>query len=142
MIRKYHELNGELRQRKEIITTLFSHPADAACPAMAGFKIITLYPDPETGLPDIEALKSAVSKRTAGLMITNPEDTGIFNPLIDEFVKVIHEVGGLSAYDQANSNALFGIARARDAGFDMCHFNIHKAFSSPHGCMGPACVAV
>lgn len=142
MIRKYHEINGELDNRNEIITTLFSHPADAACPATAGFKIISLHPDPETGLPDIEALKTAVSKNTAGLMITNPEDTGIFNPKIDEFVNIIHEAGGLCAYDQANSNALFGITRARDAGFDMCHFNIHKAFSSPHGSMGPACGAV
>ena len=142
IIRKYHEVQGELGQRDEIITTLFSHPADAACPATAGFKIISLYPDGETGLPDIEALKAAVSERTAGAMITNPEDTGIFNPRIDEFVEIVHEAGGLCAYDQANSNALFGIARAREAGFDMCHFNIHKAFSSPHGCMGPACGAV
>jgi len=142
LIRKHCEVKGELKQRDEIITTLFSHPADAACPATTGFKIVTLYPDSETGLPDIEALKTAVSKHTAGLMITNPEDTGIFNPVIDEFVKIVHEVGGLCAYDQANSNALFGIARAREAGFDMCHFNIHKAFSSPHGCMGPACGAV
>lgn len=142
IIRKYFEINGELQQRNEIITTLFSHPADAACPATAGFKIITLYPDPETGLPDIEALKTAVSKHTAGLMITNPEDTGIFNPIIDEFVKIVHEVGGLCAYDQANANALLGITRAKEAGFDMCHFNIHKTFSSPHGCMGPACGAV
>jgi len=142
IIRKYHEVNRELEKRNEIITTLFSHPADAACPATAGFKIITLYPDPETGLPDIEALKSAVSNHTAGLMITNPEDTGIFNHMIDEFVDIIHEAGGLCSYDQANSNALFGIARAKEAGFDVCHFNIHKAFSSPHGCMGPGCGAV
>lgn len=142
IIRKYHEVQGELDQRNEIITTLFSHPADAACPATAGFKIITLYPDRDTGLPDVEALKAAVSKRTAGMMMTNPEDTGIFNPVIDEFVDIVHKAGGLCAYDQANSNALFGIARAREAGFDMCHFNIHKAFSSPHGCMGPATGAV
>jgi len=139
IIRKYHELRNELDQRNEIITTVFSHPADAASPATAGFKIVTFYPNPETGLPDIEALKVAVSKHTAGLMITNPEDTGIFNPLIDEYVKIVHEAGGLCAYDQANSNALFGIARAREAGFDLCHFNIHKAFSSPHGSNGPAC---
>jgi len=142
VIRRFHETNRELKQRNEIITTLFSHPADAACPATAGFKIVTLYPDPETGLPDIEALKAAVSKHTAGFMVTNPEDTGIFNPRIGEFVDLVHEVGGLCAYDQANSNALFGIARAKEAGFDLCHFNIHKAFSSPHGCMGPACGAV
>ena len=141
MIRKYHETTGEL-DRNEIISTLFSHPADAACPATAGYKIITLYPDPETGLPNIEALKAAVSRHTAGFMVTNPEDTGIFNPSINEFVDIVHEAGGLCSYDQANSNALFGIARAKEAGFDMCHFNIHKAFSSPHGCMGPACGAV
>ena len=142
MIRKYHEARGELAQRTEVITTLFSHPSDAACPATAGFKIITLQPDPKTGLPDIEALKASVSERTAGLMITNPEDTGIFNPNIDKFVDIVHGVGGLCAYDQANSNALFGLTRAREAGFDLCHFNLHKAFSTPHSSMGPACGAV
>jgi glycine dehydrogenase subunit 2 len=142
MISKYHECRGEARDRDEIITTLYSHPANAASPATAGYKIVTLYPDPETGYPDVEALKAAVSRHTAGLMITNPEDTGIFNPMIDEFVRIVHEVGGLCAYDQANANTLFGVARAKEAGFDMCHFNLHKTFSSPHGCMGPACGAV
>ena len=70
-------------------------------------------------------------------MITNPEDTGIFNPRIAEFVEVIHEAGGLCAYDQANANGILGITRARDADFDLCHFNLHKTFSSPHGCGGP-----
>jgi glycine dehydrogenase subunit 2 len=142
IIRKFHEVRGELQERNEVITTVLSHPSNAGCPATAGFKVLNLYPDPETGLPDIEALKAAASKHTAGLFITNPEDTGIFNPQIDEYVKLIHEVGGLCAYDQANSNALFGIARARDAGFDMCQFNIHKAFSSPHASIGPGCGAV
>jgi len=142
VIRKYHESNNELQQRNEIITTIFSHPCDAATPATAGFKIITLYPDGETGLPELEALKAAVSKRTAGMMITNPEDTGIFNPQIDEMTKIIHEVGGLCAYDQANANALLGITRAKEAGFDMCFFNLHKTFSSPHGSEGPACAAI
>ncbi|MEM2111137.1 MAG: aminomethyl-transferring glycine dehydrogenase subunit GcvPB [Candidatus Bathyarchaeia archaeon] len=142
IMRKYHEMNGELKQRDEVITTLFSHPCDAATPATAGFKVITLYPNEETGYPDVEALKAAVSKHTAGLMITNPEDTGIYNKDIDEWTKIVHEVGGLCHYDQANANALLGIARAKEAGFDMCQFNIHKTFSSPHGCMGPACGAV
>jgi glycine dehydrogenase subunit 2 len=142
LIRRHHELNGELKQRNEMITTLFSHPCDAGTPASAGFKVITLYPDEETGLPDVEALKAAVSKRTAGLMITNPEDTGIFNPHIDEFTKIVHEVGGLCAYDQANANPLLGIARAKEAGFDMGQFNLHKTFSSPHCSVGPACGAV
>ena len=142
MMRKYHNLNGELERRNEVISTAFSHPVDCATPAAAGFKVITLYPNEETGFPDIESLKAAVSDHTAGLFITNPEDTGIYNPRIDEFVKTIHEVGGLCHYDQANANVLLGIARAKDAGFDMCHFNVHKTFSSPHGSMGPACGAV
>jgi glycine dehydrogenase subunit 2 len=137
IIRAYHEARGEADQRDEIITTIFSHPSNAACAKTAGFKIITLYPD-EDGYPDLAALKAAVSKRTAGLMITNPEDTGIFNPRIKEFVQVVHQVGGLCSYDQANANGILGITRARDAGFDLCHFNLHKTFSSPHGCGGPA----
>jgi len=136
IIRAYHESRGEADQRDEIITTIFSHPSNAACARTAGFKVITLYPD-QDGYPDLEALKAAVSERTAGLMITNPEDTGIFNPRIAEFVEVVHEAGGLCAYDQANANGILGITRARDADFDLCHFNLHKTFSSPHGCGGP-----
>ena len=142
IIRKYHLMHDELKHRDEIITTIFSHPCDAACPATAGFKVITLYPDEQTGYPSIESLKSAVSKRTAGLFITNPEDTGIFNKEIDEWTKIVHEAGGLCAYDQANLNAIMGVTRAREAGFDMCFFNLHKTFSSPHGSSGPGCGAV
>ena len=69
-------------------------------------------------------------------MITNPEDTGIFNPHIDEIVEIVHEAGGLCHYDQANANGILGITRARDAGFDLCQFNLHKTFSSPHCSMG------
>jgi glycine dehydrogenase subunit 2 len=136
IMRAYHESRGEADQRDEIITTIFSHPSNAACARTAGFKVITLYPD-EDGYPDLDALKATVSERTAGLMITNPEDTGIFNPGIEAFVKVVHEAGGLCAYDQANANGILGITRAREAGFDLCHFNLHKTFSSPHGCGGP-----
>jgi glycine dehydrogenase subunit 2 len=104
---------------------------------VAGYKVITLYPD-EDGYPDLEALKKAVSDRTAALLITNPEDTGIFNPRIEEFVRVVHAAGGLCSYDQANANGILGITRAREAGFDASHFNLHKTFSTPHGCGGPA----
>jgi glycine dehydrogenase subunit 2 len=137
IIRAYHEGRGEAKQRDEMITTIFSHPSGAACAKVAGYKVITLYPDPE-GYPDLEALKAAVSERTAGLLITNPEDTGIFNPRIAEFTRIIHEAGGLCSYDQANANGMLGITRAREAGFDLCHFNLHKTFSTPHGCGGPA----
>jgi len=137
IIRAYHASRGEADKRDEIITTIFSHPSDAACAKVAGYKIITLYPDAD-GYPDLEALKAAVSERTAGLLITNPEDTGIFNPKIAEFTRVVHEAGGLCSYDQANANGILGITRAREAGFDLCHFNLHKTFSTPHGCGGPA----
>lgn len=140
ILRAYHEANGEGEQRDEIITTMFSHPGNAGAPSAAGFKVLTLMPD-ENGYADLEALKALVSNRTAGLFITNPEDTGIFNPRIKEYVDVVHSVGGLCIYDQANLNGVIGITRARDAGFDMCHFNLHKTFSSPHGSMGPCCGA-
>ena len=137
MAQAYHASRGEGEQRDEVITTIFSHPSNAACARTAGYRVITLHPD-EHGYPDLNALKQAVSERTAALLITNPEDLGIFNPRIAEFVKVVHEVGGLAIYDQANANGLLGIARAGDAGFDMCHFNLHKTFSTPHACGGPA----
>jgi glycine dehydrogenase subunit 2 len=136
MIRAYHAKHRELSQRDEIVTTIFAHPSDAAAPSTAGFKVITLYPE-EAGYPSIDALKVAVSERTAGLLITNPDDTGIFNPHVREMVDVVHAVGGLCAYDQANANGLLGITRSREAGFDLCHFNLHKTFSTPHGSGGP-----
>jgi len=136
IMRAYHAERGE-NDRNEIITTIFSHPANAGAPATAGYKVITLMPD-ENGYPDLGAMKAALSERTAGIFVTNPEDTGIYNPRIEEYVNAAHAVGALCAYDQANANAVIGIARAKEAGFDMCHFNLHKTFSAPHGCMGPA----
>jgi glycine dehydrogenase subunit 2 len=141
LIRAYHSARGESQQRDEIITTLFSHPSNAACARTAGYRVITLHPDAH-GYPDFAALDAAVSERTAGLMITNPEDTGIYNPRIAEFVDLVHQSGGLCAYDQANANGILGITRAREAGFDLCHFNLHKTFSTPHGCGGPGAGAV
>lgn len=136
IIRKYHEFNGELDQRNEIITTVLSHPCNGAGPAVAGFKVITLYPD-ETGIPNIEALKAAVSKHTAGLMITDPYDTGVFDRNIDEYIRIIHEAGGLFAIDQANANSILGRLRIGDVGADLCYFNLHKSFSTPHASSGP-----
>jgi glycine dehydrogenase subunit 2 len=141
IIRAYHEANGQADQRDEIVTTIFSHPADSATPAVCGYKLIVLYPD-ESGYPDLDALKAALSDRTAGIMITNPEDTGLYNPRIKEYTDAAHAVGALCSYDQANLNGIMGIARAREAGFDLCHFNLHKTFSSPHGSMGPGGGAV
>lgn len=137
IVQKYHETRDPGNQRDEIITTIFSHPSDYAAASVKGYKIINIYQD-ETGLPDIEALKASVSDRTAALFITNPEDTGIYNSKIAEFVKIVHDAGGLCGYDQANANGILGITRAREAGFDLTFFNLHKSFSSPHGCGGPA----
>ncbi|MCD2442877.1 aminomethyl-transferring glycine dehydrogenase subunit GcvPB [Agromyces sp. SYSU K20354] len=136
MIRAYHEANGEGEQRREVITTIFSHPSNAAAAKAAGYDVITLYPDAD-GYPDLDALKRALSPRTAAIMVTNPEDTGIYNPAIKEWVDAAHGVGALASYDQANANGILGITRARDAGFDVCHFNLHKTFGTPHGCGGP-----
>ena len=141
IIRAYHAARGEAEQRREIITTVFSHPSNAACAKTAGFDIVTLHPDGD-GYPDLRALKVAVSERTAGLMITNPEDTGLFNPRVRDFVDAVHEAGGLCGYDQANANGILGVTRAREAGFDLCQFNLHKTFSTPHGCGGPAGAAL
>lgn len=141
IVRAYHASRGEADQRDEVITTIFSHPCDAATPATAGYKIITIFPD-ERGIPDIEAIRAAASERTAAIFMTNPEDIGIYNPNADEIVKIIHSVGGLCFYDQANANAFLGVARAKEAGFDMCHFNVHKTFGTPHGCSGPAAGAL
>jgi glycine dehydrogenase subunit 2 len=134
MMRAYHAARGD-DDRDEIITTIFSHPCDGAGPATAGYKVITVYAG-EKGYPEPDAIRQAVSERTAGLMITNPEDTGLFNPHIEEIVEIVHDAGGLCHYDQANANGILGITRAGDAGFDLCQFNLHKTFSSPHCSMG------
>lgn len=136
MIRAYHQARGEGDQRDEVITTIFSHPSNAACAKVAGYKVVTIHPD-ENGYPDLEALRAALSPRTAAIMVTNPEDTGIYNGAIREWVDLAHAAGALASYDQANANGILGITRARDAGFDVCHFNLHKTFSTPHGSGGP-----
>jgi glycine dehydrogenase subunit 2 len=136
MVRAYHRAAGEGDRRDEIITTIFSHPSDYSAASVLGYKVINLYPDRD-GMPDLEALRAAVSDRTAALFITNPEDTGIYNARIAEFTKAVHDVGGLCGYDQANANGILGITRAKEADFDLCFFNLHKTFSSPHGCGGP-----
>ncbi|HWP51491.1 MAG TPA: aminomethyl-transferring glycine dehydrogenase subunit GcvPB [Clostridia bacterium] len=140
VLKKYFKDRGEEKQRTQVITTILSHPLNSAAPATKGFEMISLFPD-EKGYPSLENLKAVVSQKTAGIFVTNPEDTGVFNPIIRQFVEVVHEAGGLCVCDMADYNGLFGIVRAKELGADMCHFNLHKAFSSPHGCMGPGCAA-
>lgn len=141
LVKAYHAARGEIEQRTEIVTTVFSHPSNAATAKTLGFDVVTLYPE-EDGLVSLEALRAALSERTAAVLITNPEDTGIYNPEISEIVEAVHEVGALGVYDQANANGLLGITSARQAGFDICHFNLHKTFSTPHACGGPAAGAM
>ena len=140
LVRAYHEKNGN-DQKDEIITTIYSHPSDAAAPVVAGYKIKYIFPD-EPGYPVLEAFNLSVSDKTAAFFIANPEDTGVYNKNILEFTKLVHQHGGLCCYDQANANGLLGVTRAKEAGFDMCFFNLHKTFSTPHGCGGPACGAL
>ncbi|MDR0490212.1 MAG: aminomethyl-transferring glycine dehydrogenase subunit GcvPB, partial [Oscillospiraceae bacterium] len=135
--RAYHEKRGEGNVRREVITTIYSHPSDAAGPAVAGYDIIYIHADKD-GYPDIDEFRQALSGRTAAFFVANPEDTGIYNKRVTEFTRMCHEAGALCCYDQANANGLLGVTRAREAGFDMCFFNIHKTFSAPHGCGGPA----
>ncbi|HJO02954.1 MAG TPA: aminomethyl-transferring glycine dehydrogenase subunit GcvPB [Acidobacteriota bacterium] len=137
MVRAFHRDRGEDDQRTEIITTLFSHPADAAVPKVKGYDVVILPPD-ENGTPDLEAFKAALSSKTAAIVFTNPEDTGIYITRIKEFTRLAHEAGAVCCYDQANGNGLMGITRAREADFDMSFFNLHKTFSIPHSCGGPA----
>ncbi len=139
MVRAYHESRGEAEQRDEVVTTMFSHPSDAAAAHVLGYKITSLDQDPVTGLPDISVFRRAISERTAAVFITNPEDTGIFNPQIKTLTDIVHAKGGVCCYDQANANGILGVTRAREAGFDMCFFNLHKTFSIPHACGGPGC---
>ena len=136
--RAYHAARGELEQRDEIITTIQTHPCNPATAATAGFKVITLMLD-ENGYPSLDALKAAVSHRTAALMVNNPDDMGVYNPEMKEWIRIVHEAGGLAFYDAANFNGTMSKVRAREIGFDACMFMLHKTFGAPKsGVGGPA----
>ena len=128
---------GELGQRDEVITTIQAHPCNAATAAAAGFKVVTLMLG-EDGYAPVDALRAAVSDRTAALMVNNPDDMGIYNPHIDAWVEIVHDAGGLCFYDHANFNGVMGKVRARDLGFDACMYMLHKTFGAPKGGGGPA----
>jgi len=135
IIKKYHESMGNY-SKDEIIIPDSAHGTNPASARMAGFKVIEV-PSSEDGQIDIEALKEAVSEKTAGLMLTNPNTLGIFESRIVEISRIVHNVGGLLYYDGANLNAIAGIARPGDMGFDIVHLNLHKTFGTPHGGGGP-----
>lgn len=140
MIRKYHLDRGEGR-RNEMIVPDSAHGTNPASASMGGFRVLTV-PSNSEGTVDIEALKAAVSDRTAGMMLTNPNTLGIFEKEIGEIAEILHEAGGLLYYDGANLNGIMGITRPGDMGFDIVHLNLHKTFSAPHGGGGPGACAV
>ena len=119
------------------MTSIQAHPCNAATAAAAGFRVVTLQLE-KNGYPSVEALKAAVSNRTAALLINNPDDMGIYNPDIAEWVRIVHEAGGLCFYDHANFNGVMGKIRARELGFDACMYMLHKTFGAPKGGGGPA----
>jgi glycine dehydrogenase subunit 2 len=135
-MRAYHKLNGESEKRKDVLIPDSAHGTNPASAAMAGFNVVVI-PSDEDGCVDLEALKAAVSDRTAGLMLTNPNTLGIFEKNIEEIAKIVHEAGGLLYYDGANLNPILCKVRPGDMGFDIVHINIHKTFGTPHGGGGP-----
>lgn len=136
LMRAYHRVNDDGEERREILVPDSAHGTNPASAAMSGFQVVVV-PSDEEGCVSTEALESAVSERTAGLMLTNPNTLGIFERKIGEIADIIHEAGGLLYYDGANLNAILGKARPGDMGFDIVHMNVHKTFGTPHGGGGP-----
>jgi glycine dehydrogenase subunit 2 len=141
IIRAYHQSKGNTH-KDEIITCAVSHPCNPGCASAAGFKVISLFPEKETGDIGLGQIKAAISERTAGIMLTAPYDTGVFDSQLAEYARLVHEVGGVVSLDQANFNGVMTRLRAGDIGADLMHFNLHKTFSTPHGSCGPASGAV
>lgn len=135
IIRKYHEHRGDTKRRK-IIVPDSAHGTNPASAAVVGFEVVEVKSNLNGGV-DIEALRAVMSDEIAGLMLTNPSTLGLFEKNILEIAEIIHGAGGLLYYDGANMNAIMGITRPGDMGFDVVHLNLHKTFSTPHGGGGP-----
>ena len=140
LIKQYHEARGD-RRRTKIIVPDSAHGTNPATAAMCGYQVVNI-PSAQDGCVDLEALKKVLGDDTAGLMLTNPNTVGIFDKNILEITRMVHEAGGLCYYDGANLNAVMGIVRPGDMGFDCIHLNLHKTFSTPHGGGGPGAGAV
>lgn len=135
LIRAYHEANGDFNRTKVIVPDS-AHGTNPASATVAGFDSITVRSN-EKGLVDLDHLREVVGDDTAALMLTNPNTLGLFEEDIIEMAKIVHDAGGKLYYDGANSNAILGITRPGDMGFDVVHLNLHKTFSTPHGGGGP-----
>ena len=135
LIKAYHHSRGD-EKRTKIIVPDSVHGTNPASATMAGYSVVSI-PSREDGCVDLDKLKEAVGEDTAGLMLTNPNTVGLFDKNILEITRIVHDGGGLCYYDGANLNAVMGIVRPGDMGFDVIHLNLHKTFSTPHGGGGP-----
>ncbi|GHV84254.1 putative glycine dehydrogenase (decarboxylating) subunit 2 [Spirochaetia bacterium] len=135
LIKAYHVKRGDTARTK-IIVPDSAHGTNPASATMVGFQVVNIASGAD-GCVDLAALKAAVGTDTAGLMLTNPNTLGIFDTNILEITEIVHKAGGLNYYDGANLNAIAGIVRPGDMGFDVVHLNLHKTFSTPHGAGGP-----
>jgi glycine dehydrogenase subunit 2 len=134
LMRAYFADRGE--ERDTVITADTAHGTNPASVTMAGYKLAKVETDARGNL-DLRHLRELVDERTAGLMLTNPSTLGLFDEHIHEVAGIFHEAGSLLYYDGANLNAVCGISRPGDMGFDIVHYNLHKTFSQPHGGGGP-----
>ncbi|MDN5277469.1 MAG: glycine dehydrogenase subunit 2 [Clostridiales bacterium] len=135
IIKAYHQHRGDVKRNK-IIVPDSAHGTNPASAAMVGFDVVEVKSN-DRGEVDLEALKAVVDDTTAGLMLTNPNTLGLFEGNILEIADIVHKAGGLLYYDGANMNAILGMVRPGDMGFDVVHLNLHKTFSTPHGGGGP-----
>jgi glycine dehydrogenase subunit 2 len=134
LMRAYHEANGDDRRR--VLIPDSAHGTNPASVTLGGYEVTTV-PSNDRGLVDLAALKSALGRDVAGIMLTNPNTVGLFEEEITEIATAVHDVGGLLYYDGANLNAILGAVRPGDMGFDIVHMNLHKTFATPHGGGGP-----
>jgi glycine dehydrogenase subunit 2 len=134
LMRAYHDSNQQ--NRHKIIIPDSAHGTNPASVTLGGYKTVTV-PSNEKGLVDIEALKSVLDDDIAGMMLTNPNTLGLFEEEIADIANLVHGAGGLMYYDGANLNAILGMVRPGDMGFDIVHMNLHKTFAVPHGGGGP-----
>ena len=140
LIKQYHDSHNDTKRTK-IIVPDSAHGTNPATAAMCGYQVVNI-PSAPNGCVDLEELKKVLGDDIAGLMLTNPNTVGIFDENILEITKLVHEAGGLCYYDGANLNAIMGVVRPGDMGFDCVHLNLHKTFATPHGGGGPGAGAV
>ncbi len=134
LTRAYHEDRGETRRK--VLTPDTAHGTNPATVTMAGLEVVKVQTNADGGV-DVEDLRAKADADVACLMLTNPNTLGLFDPNISEIAEIVHGVGATLYYDGANLNAVMGVSRPGDMGFDIVHFNLHKSFTQPHGGGGP-----